>query len=106
MDLAEALAARIEAADDFELLEASALSVVCFRHLPGGLDGTDAAGRDGIDIHQDVLQVRLQHSGRAFLTTTRLRGRTWLRAGILNHTTTEADLDSLVDAIRDLAAQA
>ncbi len=105
VDLAAALAARIAAADDFELLEAPALSVVCFRHLPDGHDAADAAGRDAIDIHQDALQVRLQHSGRAFLTTTRLRGRTWLRAGILNHTTTEADLDALIDAIRDLAAE-
>ena len=31
-------------------------------------------------------------------------GRTWLRAGILNHTATEADLDVLLDDIRDLAA--
>ena len=48
--------------------------------------------------------MALQHSGRGLLTTTRLRGRTWLRAGILNHTTTEADLETLLDDIRDLAA--
>ena len=45
-----------------------------------------------------------QSTRRSFLTTTRLRGRTWLRAGILNHTATAADLDILLDDIRNLAA--
>ena len=102
--LAEALKDRLRSAEDFELAEESDLSVVCFRHLPGGRDGTDEASRAAVDVHQDALQVALQHSGRGFLTTTRLRDRTWLRAGILNHTTTEADLDILLDDLRDLAA--
>ena len=103
VDLADALKAKVVAADDFELAPESNLSVVCFRHLPGGADGTDARTRDAVDVHQDALQAALQHSGRGFLTTTRLHGRTWLRAGILNHTATEADLDILVAAIRELA---
>ena len=104
VDLAATLARRIEASGDFELTEKPELSVVCFRHLPDGHDGEDAAGRDAVDIHQDALQVALQHSGRGLLTTTRLRGRTWLRAGILNHTATAADMDILLDDLRDLAA--
>ncbi len=104
VDLAEHLAARVRAADDFELAPGTNFSVVCFRHLPDGSDGEDDAARDAVDVHQDALQVSLQHSGRGFLTTTRLRGRTWLRAGILNHTTTPADLDSMLGDIRDLAA--
>jgi glutamate/tyrosine decarboxylase-like PLP-dependent enzyme len=104
VELADALKARIEARDDFELAPESSLSVVCFRHLPGGRDGDDPAGRDAIDVHQDALQVALQHSGRGFITTTRLRGRTWLRAGILNHTATDADMSILLDDLRALAA--
>ena len=104
VDLAAALKERLRTAEDFELAEESDLSVVCFRHLPGGRDGVDEVARSAIDVHQDALQVALQHSGRGFLTTTRLRDRTWLRAGILNHTTTEADLDLLLDDLRDLAA--
>jgi aromatic-L-amino-acid decarboxylase len=102
VDLAEALKERIRAADDFELVEESNLSVVCFRYLPGG-DVDDPAGQAAIDVRQDALQSALQLSGRGFLTTTRLRGRTWLRAGILNHTTTAADLDILLRDIRELA---
>jgi glutamate/tyrosine decarboxylase-like PLP-dependent enzyme len=106
VELADDLKARIEASADFELAPESDLSVVCFRHLLPGLDPHEPASRDRLDIHQDALQVALQHSGRAFLTTTRLRGRTWLRAGILNHTATEADMALLLDDLRDLAANA
>jgi glutamate/tyrosine decarboxylase-like PLP-dependent enzyme len=103
-DLAAALAARIEASPDFAAcLRRPELSVVCFRHLPGGRDGEDQVGRDAIDVHQDALQAALERSGRGFLTTTRLRGRTWLRAGILNPMATEADMDILLDDLRGLA---
>ncbi len=104
VDLADALKVRLRAADDFELAPESNLSVVCFRHLPAGAVDAGEADVAAADVHQDALQAALQHSGRGFLTTTRLRGRTWLRAGILNHTATEADLDILLDDIRDLAA--
>ena len=104
-DVAAALAARIAEADDFEAcLSTPELSVVCFRHLPSGRDGGDAAERAAVDVHQDTLQAALEQSGRAFLTTTRLDGRTWLRAGILNYMATEADMDTLLDDIRQLAA--
>ena len=104
VDLADALKTMLRESADFELAEASNLSVVCFRHLPGGTDARDAAGRDALDVHQDALQSGLQLSGSSFLTTTRLRGRTWLRAGILNHTATRRDLEILLEDIRTLAA--
>ena len=106
-DLAAVMSRRIHESPDFEAcLDQPELSVVCFRHLPAGRDGLDAAARDALDVHQDVLQAALERSGQGFLTTTRLRGRTWLRAGILNHMTTEADLDLLLEDLRRLAADA
>ena len=36
-------------------------------------------------------------------TTTRLRGSTWLRAGIVNYLATEADIDRILDDLRRLA---
>lgn len=104
-DLAAALAQRVAASPDFEACPPEPeLSVVCFRHLPDGRDSSDQAGRDAIDAHQDALQAALARSGRGFLTTTRLRGRTWLRAGILNYMASEADLDILLDELRALSA--
>jgi aromatic-L-amino-acid decarboxylase len=104
VDMAAYLGQRIGASPDFEAcLDAPELSVVCFRHLPDGRDGSDEAGRAAIDVHQDTLQGRLEASGEGFLTTTRLRGRTWLRAGILNYMTRPADIDRLLDELRRLA---
>ena len=104
-DVAAALAGRIATSDDFEACPPEPeLSVVCFRHLPAGQDAVDAAGRAAIDIHQDALQGALERSGRGFLTTTRLNGRTWLRAGVLNYMATAADMNMLLDDLRGLAA--
>ena len=97
-DLAAYLAARCAEADDFEALPAvPELSVVCFRHVPPGLTG------EALDAHQDRLQAALEASGDGWLTTTRLRGATWLRAGIVNYLSTEADIDRLLDTLRRLA---
>nr|MBA2701089.1 hypothetical protein [Chloroflexota bacterium] len=94
-DLASYLARRCTASDDFEALPAVPdLSVVCFRHLPPGLEGA------ALDAHQDRLQEALEASGEGWLTTTRLRGATWLRAGILNYLATEDDIDDLLDLLR------
>jgi glutamate/tyrosine decarboxylase-like PLP-dependent enzyme len=104
VDMAAYLARRIGDSPDFEAChEEPELSVVCFRHLPDGLDGTDDTSRTAIDVHQDALQAALEASGRGFLTTTRLRGRTWLRAGILNYMTRPADCDILLEDLRRLA---
>lgn len=106
-DLAAHLAARIAASDDFEALPAMpALSVVCFRHLPNGrtmaVPGTPAGRR--LDAHQDRLQRELEASGEGWLTTTRLRGATYLRAGIVNTQSILEDIDDLLELLRKLAA--
>ena len=97
-DLAAYLAARCAGSDDLEALPATPeLSVVCFRHKPVGLTG------EALDAHQDRLQAALEASGDGWLTTTRLRGATWLRAGIVNYLSTEADIDRLLATLRRLA---
>ena len=80
------------------------LSVVCFRHLPGGRDAALALAPEELDAHQDRLQAALEASGDGWLTTTRLRGATWLRAGIVNYLSTETDIDRLLATLRRLAA--
>ncbi len=103
--LAAHLAARCAEADDFEALPSEPdLSVVCFRHLPGGSEAAAAMDPAALDRHQDRLQRALEVSGEGWLSTTRLRGSTWLRAGIVNYLATEADVDRLLAALRELAA--
>jgi glutamate/tyrosine decarboxylase-like PLP-dependent enzyme len=107
-DLAAHLARRCAEADDLEAVPADPeLSVVCFRHLPGGRAAADALERSdpqALDAHQDRLAAELERSGDGWLSTTTLRGRTHLRAGIVNYLATEADVDRLLDRLRAIAA--
>jgi glutamate/tyrosine decarboxylase-like PLP-dependent enzyme len=100
IDAAELLARRCAESDDFEALPPEPeLSVVCFRHLPAG-----AGDGPALDDHQDALQAALEADGDGWLSTTRLRGATWLRAGIVNPHTTLTDIDRLLATLRRLAA--
>jgi glutamate/tyrosine decarboxylase-like PLP-dependent enzyme len=106
IDQAALLARRCAESNDLEALPADPeLSVVCFRHLPGGRDVATRLAAADLDDHQDRLQAALEASGEGWLSTTRLRGSTWLRAGIVNTQTTEADIDGLLVTLRRLAAQ-
>ncbi|HEX5589475.1 MAG TPA: pyridoxal-dependent decarboxylase [Candidatus Limnocylindrales bacterium] len=98
VDLAARLANRIAAHPDLEALPTvPPLSVVCFRHRPAGL----GEGHD-LDAHQDAIAAALEASGDGWLTTTRLRGGTWLRVGILNTQAVPADVDRLLEHVLEL----
>ena len=103
-DLAAFLARRCRESADFEAVpEEPELSVVCFRHLPGGRAGAAQLDATLLDRYQDRLQRALEVSGEGWVSTTRLRGRTYLRAGIVNYLSTEADVDQLLAALRRLS---
>jgi aromatic-L-amino-acid/L-tryptophan decarboxylase len=100
VDLAEYLAARCREAPDFDVAPVKPeLSVVCFRHLPDGLEN------DELDAYQDALQLALEASGEAWVSTTKLRGMTYLRAGIVNYLSTEADVDRMLETLRRLSPE-
>jgi aromatic-L-amino-acid/L-tryptophan decarboxylase len=106
IDQAALLARRCLESDDLEALPADPeLSVVCFRHLPGGREAASRLAPADLDAHQDRLQAALEASGEGWLSTTRLRGATWLRAGIVNTHTTDADIDGLLETLRRLATE-
>jgi len=103
-DLAAYLARLCRESDDFEAApEEPELSVVCFRHLPGGRAATTRVDPAAMDRHQDVLQRALEVSGDGWVSTTKLRGRTYMRAGIVNYLATEADVERLLATLRELA---
>jgi hypothetical protein len=56
-----------------------------------------------LDAHQDRLQRALETSGEGWVSTTTLRGRTYLRAGFVNYLSTRADVDRVLGALRRLA---
>lgn len=100
-DLAEYLVKRCKESGEFEVVpEEPELSVVCFRHLPPGMDPSE------LDAYQDRLQRALEVSGEGWVSTTKLRGRTYLRAGVVNYLSTEADVDRILDALRRLSKDA
>jgi aromatic-L-amino-acid/L-tryptophan decarboxylase len=99
--LAQRLVALIGAAPDLELLAPAELSVVCFRFVP--------RRRPLSDTELDRLNTRIvetaQSEGRVFITGTVLRGRTALRACVLHYGTTEADVEMLVETVREVGSR-
>ena len=98
VELAAHLASICAEADDLDVIPPEPeLSVVCFRHLRGDLAG------DELDDHQDRLQRALVASGEGWVSTTTLRGKRYLRAGVVNYLSTPDDADRVVETIRKLA---
>jgi L-2,4-diaminobutyrate decarboxylase len=96
-DLSRRFAERLRTSEDFELAVPPDCNIVCFRHTPQGVPASEL----------DALQVRLRESlvtsGDFYLVQTTLGGRVWLRTTLVNPLTTDADLDTLLDALRRAA---
>jgi glutamate/tyrosine decarboxylase-like PLP-dependent enzyme len=98
-DLAAHMVQRCRDLERFEVAPAEPeLSVVCFRHVPHELEDGHA-----VDAYQDALQRALEMDGTGWVSTTRLRGRTYLRAGIVNYLSTTDDVDAVLDALLRLS---
>jgi aromatic-L-amino-acid/L-tryptophan decarboxylase len=87
--LAGVLAAMVEGEPDFELAAPVSMGVVCFRCVDARLD---ADGND--QLNQSIVEA-VNASGAAYLTHTRLRGRTVMRVGIGNVLTTDAHVENV-----------
>ena len=75
------------------------LNIVCFRFRPDGRS----------DAELDALNRRLGEAilddGRVYVGTTVYRGHVAFRPAVVNWRTTEADVDLLVDVVRELGAR-
>jgi L-2,4-diaminobutyrate decarboxylase len=79
---------RLVESDDFEPVHEPDLNILCFR-------------RKGFDDEQTAeLRERLIRSGRAWITTTILRGERVLRVTMMNPRTSEEHVDAMLDALR------
>jgi glutamate/tyrosine decarboxylase-like PLP-dependent enzyme len=90
------LAGIVEQSPDMECLAPVSLNIVCFRFRPVGYD------EGAIDALNDEILCQLQESGTAVASGTRIRGRFAIRVAITNHRSRRADLDLLVNAVRQL----
>ena len=96
LDLAQRLAERVEEAPDLELLAPVQLNIVCFRFNPPGAEESELN-----DLNERLGEAVLA-DGRVYAGTTVYEGRTALRPAIVNWRTREADVDLLVDVVREL----
>ena len=98
-DLAQHLAAVVDSAPDLERLAEVPLNVVCFRYRPPGLAESE------LDEVNRRLGEALLDDGRVFAGGTVYGRRAALRPAISNWRTTAADLDLLVEVVRELGAK-
>ncbi|MER6812165.1 aminotransferase class I/II-fold pyridoxal phosphate-dependent enzyme [Spirillospora sp. NPDC000708] len=97
LDLAAHLGSLVEAAPDLELLAPVRLCVVCFRYRPAGVP------EERLDELNARLGEALLADGRVYAGTSRYRGMTVFRPALLNWRTTSADVELLVEVLRELA---
>ena len=99
--MAGLLEARVRAEPDFELLAPASLSVVNFRYRPTGRRLDDAV----LDALNARISAAVSESGEAHLPTSRVRGRTSLRACFLHYENDESDVEHLVSLVKRLGAE-
>jgi len=113
--LAELSQALLEQHPEFEILCPRHLSIVCFRYRPveGGGDGERRRGGDEnssrLRLSEEELDSlnlsivdELRATGKAFISSTRLRGRVALRFCFVNWRTTAADVEEVVRLLLEI----
>ncbi len=78
-------------ADGWETINDTPLPLVCF---------IDRASPTNMARHQQIVD-RVIATGRAWISTTTVNGRTGIRACITSHRTTRDDVDELIDLLHD-----
>jgi glutamate/tyrosine decarboxylase-like PLP-dependent enzyme len=89
--LARYLEGRINATPELELMAPVELNIVCFRYRV-----CDSSPEQSNQLNSEIA-IRLQESGIVAPSTTRLKGLTAIRAAIVNHRTSRAEIDALVE---------
>lgn len=92
------LASLIEAREELELVAPVPLNVVCFRYI--------AAGKSDDELNElnSRILIALQESGVAVPSGVSIGGKFALRVANVNHRSTHADFDVLVDNVLRLGA--
>jgi aromatic-L-amino-acid decarboxylase len=95
--LAGNLAALVQATPELELLAPVSLNIVCFRfRLQCGISAGDDSSAQAEDAINARIVIALQESGRVAPSSTLIDGRFAIRAAIVNHRTSTADIEALV----------
>jgi glutamate/tyrosine decarboxylase-like PLP-dependent enzyme len=97
LELAQVLAAGIDAEPALERLAPVPLSAVCFRHV-GGSGHLDVVNRE--------ILGRVIRRGRVYISNATINGKFALRACIVNHRTSEDDVKLIVSEVLVAAHEA
>lgn len=100
LDQAQRLAATVKSQAEFELVGPVELSAVCFRHLLSHRATEEERNRFNLALLQKVVS-----RGSVYLSNAELKGKFCLRACIVNHLTTNADIDSVVPEVLAAASE-
>lgn len=95
------LADRLDDSPDFVRLAPVPLSVVCFQYRSSDVSRHDDQAYLGT-LNNELLEA-LERDGRVFLSGTKIRGKAALRACSVNHRLRRADVDFLLDVVRQVA---
>jgi glutamate/tyrosine decarboxylase-like PLP-dependent enzyme len=97
---AQQLARAIDAEPTLERLAPVELSAVCFRHRI-----SPSASEEERNAANLQLLKRLILRGKVYLSNAELKGKFCLRACIVNHLTSDADMDAVVREVLDTAKE-
>lgn len=98
LEHAQQLARAVDAESVLERLAPVELSAVCFRHLVSS--GCSEEERNRFNL---VLLKRLIARGRVYLSNAELKAKFCLRACIVNHRTTDADIEVVIAEVLAVA---
>jgi aromatic-L-amino-acid/L-tryptophan decarboxylase len=85
---------RVMESDDFEAACQPVMSAICIRWRSPGVEEAIAG-----PLHADVVR-RIEESGRFWMSTTALKGRTWFRINPVNFRTRIEHMDQLLELLR------
>lgn len=92
-------AALIEADPDLELVAPVPLNIVCFRFAPHD------ANREALNQVNEEILLRIQESGLAVPSGTRIGDKFALRVAITNHRSKREDFDLLIEAVQRIGRE-
>jgi glutamate/tyrosine decarboxylase-like PLP-dependent enzyme len=101
LDLALHAQGRIESSPELELMSPASLGIVTLRRHPSGVDDEAILERINASIAE-----RVERGGEVFISTGRVRGRYVLRLCILNHSTSQAEVDRALELAATLPVDA
>ena len=100
LDQAQRLAAAVESRAELELVGPVELSAVCFRHLVSNRASEDQRNQFNLELLKKIVS-----RGNIYLSNAELKGKFCLRACIVNHLATDADVDGIVPEALAAAAE-